>query len=62
MGGKILDYEAKDILNQGLAQGEAMLSKLINILIEENKTDEIKLVISDENERKKFYKKYNIID
>ncbi len=30
MGGKVLDYEAKDILNRGIEQGEA--NKLISLI------------------------------
>lgn len=64
MGGKVLDYEAKDILNQGRQEGrqegEARLSKLITILLNANMTQEIALVTSDAEAREEYYVKYNI--
>ncbi len=64
MGGKVLDYEAKDILNQGRQEGrqegETRLSKLITILLNANMTQEIALVTSNAEIREEYYAKYNI--
>jgi hypothetical protein len=74
MGGKILDYEAKNILNkgisqgrsqgisQGISQGENRLAQLINQLIADNRQEDIAKVTTDEAIRKEMYKKYGIVD
>jgi hypothetical protein len=70
MGGKILDYEAKNILNkgisqgisQGINQGENRLAQLINRLIADNRQEDIAKVTTDEAIRKEMYKKYGIVD
>lgn len=68
MGGKILDYEAKDILNEGRAQGlvqgvkdgENKLSRLISLLVDEELVEIVKLVTSDEEAREQYYTRYGI--
>jgi hypothetical protein len=62
MGGKILDYEAKNILNKGVNQGENRLAQLINRLIADNRQEDIAKVTTDEAVRKEMYKKYGIVD
>jgi hypothetical protein len=62
MGGKILDYEAKNILNNGISQGENKLAQLINLLIADNRQEDIAKVTTDEAVRKEMYKKYGIVD
>jgi flagellar biosynthesis/type III secretory pathway protein FliH len=90
MGGKILDYEAKNILNKGISQGisqgrsqgisigisqgrsqgisigisqgENKLAQLINLLIADNRQEDIAKVTTDEAIRKEMYKKYGIVD
>lgn len=64
MGGKILDYEAKDILNEGRAMGvkdgENKLSRLISLLVDEGLFEIVKLVTSDEEAREQYYTRYGI--
>lgn len=52
----------EDGMAQGITQGESMLSRLIQILIKENRQEDINRVTSDANVRKEMYKKYGIID
>jgi hypothetical protein len=59
MGGQILEYEAKNILNQGINQGASILSDIIKRLTAENKQDEIERVLSDEKVRNEYINKYN---
>lgn len=58
MGGKILELPSDRLL----AEGESRLGKLINILLNEGRMDDIRLVATNEEARKEFYKKYGIID
>jgi hypothetical protein len=67
MGGQILEYEAKNILNQGISQGVSqgisqganILSDIIKKLSSENRQDEIDKVLSDEKVRNEYINKYN---
>jgi hypothetical protein len=59
MGGQILEYEAKNILNQGINQGASILSDIIKRLTSENRQDEIDRVLSDEKVRNEYINKYN---
>jgi hypothetical protein len=59
MGGQILEYEAKNILNQGINQGASILSDIIKKLTAENRQDEIEKVLSDEKVRNEYINKYN---
>jgi hypothetical protein len=74
MGGQVLEYEAKNILNQGISQGisqginlgisqginqgASILSDIIKKLTAENKQDEIEKVLSDEKVRNEYINKY----
>ncbi len=64
MGGKILEYEAKTLLRQGIeqgcAQGEAKLSQLIAKLMENDRSQDILRVTQDKEFRKKLYEEYHI--
>jgi hypothetical protein len=67
MGGQILEYEAKNILNQGISegisqginQGASILSDIIKRLTVENRQDEIERVLSDEKLRNEYINNYN---
>jgi hypothetical protein len=48
-------------LRQGLSQGENKLAQLINRLIEDNKSEDIAKVTTDEKVRSEYYKKYGIV-
>lgn len=61
---RVLDYreargEARGI-EKGIEKGIDLLSRLIQILCMENRMDEIKLVVEDENVRKEYMRKYLI--
>jgi len=45
---------------EGRAEGEARLGKLVNLLLEQGKTEEIAKVTSDENVREEYYAAYQI--
>lgn len=68
MGGKVLEYEAKTIkregikqgLGQGIEKGEDKLSKLISILMENERQQDIIKVTQDKEYRNKLYKEYLI--
>ena len=47
-------------LKIGRAEGEARLGKLVNLLLEQGKTEEIAKVTSDENVREEYYAAYQI--
>ena len=44
------------------AKGEAKLAKLIECLIKANRNADIEKAVTNENERKKFYREFGIID
>jgi hypothetical protein len=42
--------------------GEARLGKLINLLLQNNRIEDVKKASVDKEARKKFYKEFGIID
>jgi hypothetical protein len=47
--------------NEGINLGENKLARLINKMIADNKSEDITKITTDENMRKEYYKKYNIV-
>lgn len=47
---------------KGKAEGEAKLGKLVNLLLQDNRVEDVKMASADEEARKKFYKEFGIID
>ena len=45
---------------QGVAKGENKLAKLVSSLLEEGKIQEVRLVLKDVGERKKYYAIYGL--
>jgi hypothetical protein len=70
MGGQVLEYEAKNILNRGINQGESLgipkgenkLARLIKKLNADNRQDEVDKVLDDEVARQAMYKEYGITE
>lgn len=66
MGGQILEYEAKTILNKGKAEGriegESLLAKLISRLLDDGRNKDVALAAKDEDARKHFYREYGMIE
>lgn len=66
MGGQILEYEAKTILNRGKAEGrlegECLFAKLISSLFADGRTADVELAAKDEVARKQFYREYGMIE
>jgi predicted transposase YdaD len=74
MGGQVLEYEAKNILNrgmrlgreegrmEGIPNGENKLARLIKSLRADNRQDEVDKVLDDEVARQAMYKEYGITD
>ena len=64
MGGKVLEYEAKTIIRegieQGIEQGENKLSKLIATLMENGRSQDVIRVTQDKLYRNKLYEEYLI--
>lgn len=60
MGGKILEYEAKAIRDEGRTEGENRLSRLMAYLLKNGKTEEAVAVTESEALREELYKKYGI--
>ena len=60
MGGKVLQLESERLRAEGLAEGEARLGKLVNMLLEQGKTEEIAKVTSDEKVREEYYTLYQM--
>ena len=68
MGGRVLEYEAKTILNRGRAEGRAegcaegmdRVSKLVNYLASQGKTDEVLKVTSDPEYRDRMLDTLNM--
>ena len=50
----------KNVHNEGRAEGEARMSKLVSILINQHKYEELKKVTTDEAFREECYTLYNI--
>lgn len=61
-GVKNMDAMLDRLLSKGQAQGEARLGKLINLLLQDNRIEDVKKASVDEEARKKFYKEFGIID
>ena len=57
-----MDAMLDRLLSKGEAQGEARLGKLINLLLQDNRIEDVKKASVDEEARKKFYKEFGIID
>ena len=53
---------AERLVNQGKAEGEKKLAKLIDALLMAGRTEDAKKAASDEEARKKFYREFGIID
>lgn len=66
MGGQILEYEAKTILNRGKAEGrlegENLFAKLISCLLDDGRNTDVALAAKDESVRKQFYREYGMIE
>lgn len=62
MGGKILEYEAKTIMNEGRAEGEGLLAALISKLFESGRMKDARRAAEDEEARKRFYREFGMID
>ena len=60
MRGQILDYEAKDIRNKAMAEGEAKTFDLISKLIALGRMDDVKKAAGDEEARKLLFAEFNI--
>lgn len=60
MGGTVLQLESERLLAEGVTQGTARFAKLVELLLAQNKVDEVKKVASDEKLREEYYVMYNI--
>ena len=73
MGGKILNYEAKDIRNSGIREGisigkeagrqegEELLGKLVKLLLGEGRTTDIERASTDQKVRQQLYREFHLI-
>ncbi len=77
MGGQILNYEAKDIRNSGIREGisigkeagrqegrqegESLALKLIQLLIQQGRTDDVTRASTDPEVRQELYKEFHLI-
>ncbi len=69
-GVKTMDVVLENLLKKGRmegevkgkAEGEAKLGKLVNLLLQDNRVEDVKMASADEEARKKFYKEFGIID
>lgn len=73
MGGKILDYEAKDIRNKGIQmgitigkeagkqEGENLMGQLMHLLVEEGRIEDITRASTDPEARQELYKEFHLI-
>ena len=77
MGGQILNYEAKDIRNSGIREGisigkeagrqegrqegESLALKLIQLLIQQGRTDDVTRASIDPKVRQQLYKEFHLI-
>ncbi len=55
-----LEQGMKQGIKQGLEQGESKLARLINILLQNGKTQDVQAAVNDEARRKQLYLEYNI--
>ena len=60
MGGKILEYEAKTLLRQGLEQGEDKLSKLIEKPVENHRSQDILKATQDKEFQMELYEECHL--
>lgn len=68
MGGKVLELESERLRREGMIQGhmegvsegEEKLSLLINMLIANNRSDEIQAVVSDKEKREAAYREFHL--
>lgn len=60
MGGKVLQLESERLRAEGKAEGEARMVKLISLLLEQGKNEEIAKITSDAKLREEYYTLYNI--
>lgn len=56
MGGKVLQLESERIASESIAR----FGKLVEILLAQNKADEVKKVASDDKLREEYYNLYNV--
>ena len=69
MGGQILNYEAKDIRNkalregraEGILQGENLLGRLVNLLVEKGRIDDVARASTDPEVRQQLYREFHLI-
>ena len=77
MGGQILNYEAKDIRNKALREGraegisigkeagrqegESLALKLIQLLIQQGRTDDVTRASIDPEARQQLYREFHLI-
>ena len=77
MGGQILNYEAKDIRNsgiregisigkeagrqEGISQGENLLGRLVNLLVEKGRIDDVTRASTDPEVRQQLYREFHLI-
>lgn len=59
---RLMQPELEEAGRAGEVRGEDMMSRLIQILMRENRQDEIMLAASNEQARKEMYRKYGIND
>ena len=60
MGGNILELESEKLIAKGEVLGEEKLRILISYLIRDNRSDEIQLLVADEDKRKALYTEYHL--
>ena len=60
MGGNILELESEKLIAKGVVLGEEKLRILISYLIRDNRSDEIQLLVADEDKRKALYTEYHL--
>ena len=69
MGGQILNYEAKDIRNKALREGkeagrqegESLALRLIQLLIQQGRTDDVTRASTDPEVRQQLYREFHLI-
>lgn len=77
MGGQILNYEAKEIRNsgiregisigkeagrqEGILQGENLLGRLVNLLVEKGRIDDVTRASIDPEVRQQLYREFHLI-
>ena len=60
MRGQVLEYEAKDIRNKAMAEGEAKTFDLISKLVALGRMDDVKKAAGDEEARKLLFAEFKI--